>query len=218
MQFARTGLGGGAVCTWLSHFCTTDGAPAWAAAVAKRLEPASLEVAQDALRELHRLGEGVEHDPGEPAAVERHAHRGRHWQVDEGEAREGLGVELARVGERRQPALAGAVAQDARLYLGALAQRQGLPDPERGYRGTVLLRRVPDPEEPHRAVGIGCEPPAVRRLSLDAGDDGVARQEAVIRQKPAAAKGNYLLSMAVSSTMGPGYKIDLTQVKKFLEG
>ena len=42
--------------------------------------------------------------------------------------------------------------------------------------------------------------------------------EAVIRQKPAAAKGNYLLSMAVSSTMGPGYKIDLTQVKKFLEG
>ncbi len=42
--------------------------------------------------------------------------------------------------------------------------------------------------------------------------------EAVMRQKPAAAKGNYLLSMAVSSTMGPGYKIDLTQVKKFLEG
>lgn len=42
--------------------------------------------------------------------------------------------------------------------------------------------------------------------------------EAVNRLKPAAAKGNYMLSMAVSTTMGPGFRIDMTQVKKFLEG
>jgi len=41
---------------------------------------------------------------------------------------------------------------------------------------------------------------------------------AVMRAKPTAAKGNYLLSMCVASTMGPGFKIDLSQVKKFLEG
>ncbi|WP_308620828.1 50S ribosomal protein L1 [uncultured Desulfovibrio sp.] len=42
--------------------------------------------------------------------------------------------------------------------------------------------------------------------------------EAVNRLKPSAAKGNYMLSMAVSTTMGPGLKVDMTQVKKFLEG
>jgi large subunit ribosomal protein L1 len=31
---------------------------------------------------------------------------------------------------------------------------------------------------------------------------------AVLRAKPAAAKGNYLRSIAVSTTMGPGVKID----------
>ena len=42
--------------------------------------------------------------------------------------------------------------------------------------------------------------------------------ETVNRLKPSAAKGTYLRSMAVSTTMGPGFKIDMTQVKKFLEG
>lgn len=41
--------------------------------------------------------------------------------------------------------------------------------------------------------------------------------ETVNRLKPSAAKGAYMLSMAVSTTMGPGFKIDMTQVKKFLE-
>ena len=42
--------------------------------------------------------------------------------------------------------------------------------------------------------------------------------DAVNRLKPSAAKGSYMLSMAVSTTMGPGFKVDMTQVKKFLEG
>ena len=42
--------------------------------------------------------------------------------------------------------------------------------------------------------------------------------DTVNRLKPSAAKGSYMLSMAVSTTMGPGFKVDMPQVKKFLEG
>ncbi|MDO5536754.1 MAG: 50S ribosomal protein L1 [Desulfovibrionaceae bacterium] len=42
--------------------------------------------------------------------------------------------------------------------------------------------------------------------------------ETVVRLKPSAAKGNYLVSMSISTTMGPGFKVDMSQVKKFLEG
>ncbi len=40
--------------------------------------------------------------------------------------------------------------------------------------------------------------------------------ETVHRLKPSAAKGTYMLSMAVSTTMGPGFKVDMAHVKKFL--
>lgn len=42
--------------------------------------------------------------------------------------------------------------------------------------------------------------------------------ETVQRLKPSAAKGQYMISMTVSTTMGPGFKVDVAQVKKFLEG
>lgn len=42
--------------------------------------------------------------------------------------------------------------------------------------------------------------------------------DTVNRLKPSAAKGAYMLSMAVSTTMGPGFKVDVSQIKKFLEG
>lgn len=41
--------------------------------------------------------------------------------------------------------------------------------------------------------------------------------KAVNQAKPAAAKGTYMQTMTVSTTMGPGFKIDMGSVKKFLE-
>lgn len=40
----------------------------------------------------------------------------------------------------------------------------------------------------------------------------------VNRLKPSAAKGTYMKAMAVSTTMGPGFKIDPTVIRKFIEG
>ena len=42
--------------------------------------------------------------------------------------------------------------------------------------------------------------------------------DTVQRLKPSAAKGQYMQGMAVSTTMGPGFKVDVAQIKKFLEG
>jgi large subunit ribosomal protein L1 len=39
---------------------------------------------------------------------------------------------------------------------------------------------------------------------------------AIVKAKPAAAKGSYLRTIAVSTTMGPGIKIDTAYVKDFL--
>ena len=40
----------------------------------------------------------------------------------------------------------------------------------------------------------------------------------VNRLKPSAAKGAYMKSMAVSTTMGVGFKVDPSELKKFVEG
>lgn len=42
--------------------------------------------------------------------------------------------------------------------------------------------------------------------------------DAVNRAKPSGAKGAYMLGMAISTTMGPGLKVDPAEIKKFLEG
>lgn len=49
-------------------------------------------------------------------------------------------------------------------------------------------------------------------------DNLKALLEQVNRLKPSSAKGTYMRSMAVSTTMGPGFKIDATLIRKFIEG
>ena len=42
--------------------------------------------------------------------------------------------------------------------------------------------------------------------------------DTVVRLKPSAAKGTYLRSMSISTTMGPGFHVDMADAKKALEG
>jgi large subunit ribosomal protein L1 len=42
--------------------------------------------------------------------------------------------------------------------------------------------------------------------------NALALLEAIIRAKPAASKGTYLRSATISSTMGPGIKVDVQRV------
>lgn len=44
-------------------------------------------------------------------------------------------------------------------------------------------------------------------------DNARAVLTAILRAKPASAKGNYVLGVTLSTTMGPGVKIDLSQVR-----
>lgn len=45
----------------------------------------------------------------------------------------------------------------------------------------------------------------------------VSLLEEIIRAKPAAAKGRYLRSISITSTMGPGIKVDTTKVTNLME-
>lgn len=45
-----------------------------------------------------------------------------------------------------------------------------------------------------------------------------ALAEQVMRLKPSGAKGTYVKGMAVSSTMGPGFKVDPLEARRFVEG
>jgi large subunit ribosomal protein L1 len=45
-------------------------------------------------------------------------------------------------------------------------------------------------------------------------DNAHALLSAILRSKPASAKGNYVKSVALSSTMGPGVRVDTTSATK----
>jgi large subunit ribosomal protein L1 len=55
----------------------------------------------------------------------------------------------------------------------------------------------------------------IGKASFSAGDlkeNFTAFMDAIIRAKPTGAKGKFVHKLSVSSSMGPGVKIDLTEV------
>ena len=58
---------------------------------------------------------------------------------------------------------------------------------------------------------------AVGKLSFEHGqlvDNASALVDAILKAKPATAKGKYLMSAHVSSTMGPGVKLDEVELAR----
>ena len=61
----------------------------------------------------------------------------------------------------------------------------------------------------------GDEPRLVRRkveLANDYGRYGYRRVTALLRARPASAKGQYIASVTVSSTMGPGMRLEVKEM------
>ena len=100
-----------------------------------------------------------------------------------------------------------------------LGPRGLMPNPKTGTVTTEVAKAVAEFKAgriEYRTDKVGNIHVPIGKVSFTQ-EDLVANARAVIeelfRAKPASAKGRYLLSAAVSSTMGPGVKIDPTRVK-----
>ena len=77
------------------------------------------------------------------------------------------------------------------------------------HRVQGRARRVPHRQDRQRAAARGQGQLLAARTSCGT---SVAVIDELVRVKPASAKGRYLMSVTVSSTMGPGVKIDPTRM------
>jgi large subunit ribosomal protein L1 len=58
---------------------------------------------------------------------------------------------------------------------------------------------------------------AVGKVSLDPGqllDNFTAVMEEIVRAKPSSAKGRYIVSCTLTTTMGPGIRVDASKIGK----
>jgi large subunit ribosomal protein L1 len=100
-----------------------------------------------------------------------------------------------------------------------LGPRGLMPNPKTGTVTTDVAKAVTEfkgGRVEYRTDKIGNVQLRVGKVSFSR-DDLVRNVQAVLdelmRAKPASAKGRYLLSVTVSSTMGPGVKIDTTRAR-----
>lgn len=95
-----------------------------------------------------------------------------------------------------------------------LGPRKLMPSPKAGTVTNDIAKAVKELKAgkiEFRVDKFGIIHAAVGKLSFSAeqlGDNLNALMEAIIRAKPAAAKGTYLKKLTLSSTMGPGIKLD----------
>jgi large subunit ribosomal protein L1 len=101
-----------------------------------------------------------------------------------------------------------------------LGPRGLMPNPKTGTVTMDVAKAVSEfkgGRVEYRTDKIGNVQLRVGKVSFSAKDDLTRNVRAVVdevvRVKPASAKGRYIMSITVSSTMGPGVKIDPTRVK-----
>jgi large subunit ribosomal protein L1 len=113
------------------------------------------------------------------------------------------------------PDLMGQVGKVARI----LGPRKLMPNPKTGTVTTDVGKAVNEfkgGRVEYRTDKVGVVHVPIGKVSFDKKaltDNFVAVIDELQRAKPASAKGRYMKSVAVSSTMGPGIKIDPNQLK-----
>jgi large subunit ribosomal protein L1 len=101
-----------------------------------------------------------------------------------------------------------------------LGPRGLMPNPKTGTVTTDVAKAVTEfkgGRVEYRTDKIGNVQLRVGKVSFsreDLGRNVQAVIDEIVRVKPASAKGRYLMSITVSSTMGPGVKIDPTRIKE----
>lgn len=100
-----------------------------------------------------------------------------------------------------------------------LGPRGLMPTPKAGTVTTDIANAVKDLKGGKIEFKIdrhGVINRAVGKLSFDGGkliENAHAFLQALLRAKPSSAKGQYIKSISLSSTMGPGIKIDLREIE-----
>ena len=89
-----------------------------------------------------------------------------------------------------------------------LGPRGLMPNPKLGTVTFDVARAVREVKAGNVHVPVGKKSFAVEQLAANA----LALLEAIVRAKPSASKGQYLRSITVSSTMGPGIQVDVQRV------
>ncbi len=99
-----------------------------------------------------------------------------------------------------------------------LGPRGLMPNPKTGtvtFEVAQAIKEIKAGKVNYRVDKAGVVHAPVGRRSFDAGalvENAEALMASVVRAKPAAARGKYVRSVTVSSTMGPGVRIDASRV------
>ena len=101
-----------------------------------------------------------------------------------------------------------------------LGPRGLMPNPKTGtvtFDLARAIREIRQGKVDYRVEKAGIVHVVVGKVSFDAAklyDNTMAILESIMKAKPSSAKGTYLKTITVSSTMGPGVKIDVACVGK----
>jgi large subunit ribosomal protein L1 len=108
--------------------------------------------------------------------------------------------------------------------LGKILGPRGLmPNPKTGtvtFDLTKALREIRQGKVDYKVDKAGVIHTSVGKVAFTAdqlGENLTLLLESIMKAKPASAKGKYLRSASISSTMGPGVKLDLNEINALVE-